>query len=124
LPTNFEVCGFIKPGMSYNVLRTASEETDKLTRKDVIVILCGANYVSTNNTVTGLMNILQFIKNSTHINIIMVNVPYRCDLSASSCVNSEVISFNRKLGKILIPFTTYPWSKYNVEKITHIMVYI
>jgi hypothetical protein len=70
--------------------------------------LCGANYVSKNNTVTGLMNILQFIKNSTHINIIMVNVAYRYDLSASSCMNTEVISFNRKLGKILNPFIMYP----------------
>jgi hypothetical protein len=108
LPTNFVVCDFIKRGMSYNVLRIASEETDTLTRKDIIVIWYGANYISKNNTLTGIMIILQFIKNSTHINIIMVNVPYRCHLSASSCVNIGVISFNRKLGKILNPFTMYP----------------
>lgn len=72
------------------------------------MIWCGKYYVSKNNTVTGLMSILKFIKNRTHINIIVVNVPYRCDLSASSCMNNEVMSFNRQLGKILKPFTVYP----------------
>ena len=105
LSSNFEVCGFVKPGVSSSILtNTASTETTKLTRKDSIVLWSGSNDVSNCKTTVGIKNTLHFVMNNIHTNIIVVNVPHRCDLPMSSGVNREVSSFNRKLEKCLKSF--------------------
>jgi hypothetical protein len=52
----------------------------------------------------GLSSILQFVKNSEHTNVIIMDAPHRFDLGASSCVNKKVNAFNRKLNKIIKPY--------------------
>jgi hypothetical protein len=56
------------------------------------------------DTARGLSSIQQLIKNNAHTNILIINAPARFDLSASSCVNKEVIHFNRKIRKLIKPF--------------------
>jgi hypothetical protein len=51
----------------------------------------------------GLSSILQFVKNSEHTNVIIIDPPHRFDLQASVCVNKENV-FNRKLNKIIKPY--------------------
>jgi len=48
---------------------------------------------------TTLQHIMDFVKTNNHTNIILVTVPPRYDGTQSSCVNSEIKSFNRKLKK-------------------------
>lgn len=43
------------------------------------------------------------IINSKHTNIILITAPHRYDLMQSSCANSEVKSFNKKLKKMIKP---------------------
>jgi hypothetical protein len=52
-------------------------------------------------TTKALQHIMDFIITKNHTNIILVTVPPRCDLMQSSCVNSEIKSFNRKLKKMV-----------------------
>jgi hypothetical protein len=49
----------------------------------------------------GLSSVLQFVKNSKHTNVIIMDAHHRFDLEASSCVNKEVTALNRKLNKII-----------------------
>jgi hypothetical protein len=52
-----------------------------------------------NESEKGLVHISKFIKQRNHTNIIVVSAPKRHFLLTRSCVNSEVITFNRKLHK-------------------------
>jgi hypothetical protein len=46
---NFEVCGFVKPGVPSSILTTtASTETNKLTLKDSVVLWSASNAYSWN----------------------------------------------------------------------------
>ena len=46
-------------------------------------------------------NISNFVKINYHMNIILVNVPYRYDVMSSTTVNREIETFNRKLKKVV-----------------------
>ena len=70
-----------------------------LTKNDVLIFCGGANDVAKNNSKMAMRHIRNFIKSNNHTNIILVSVPHRHDLIQSSCVNSEIKSFNRKLMK-------------------------
>jgi hypothetical protein len=105
LPSNYEVCGYVKPGMHTDtILWTTPMEIKSLTKNDAIVIWCGSNNIARNNSSTGLKNIFQFIKNSTYTKVTVLSAPLRYDLSPLSCINNEVLSFNRKLEKIVKSF--------------------
>jgi hypothetical protein len=39
-----------------------------------------------------VFSILQFVKNSDHTNVIIIDGPHRFDLEASSCVNKQMLS--------------------------------
>jgi len=71
-----------------------------LSKSDVLIFCGGADDVEENNCTKTLHHIMDFIKTSNHTNIILVTVPLRYDLMQSSCVNSEIKSFNRKLKKM------------------------
>jgi hypothetical protein len=85
LPSNFEVWGLVEPGASSNILyKSVLIETSKFTLKDFIVILHGSVDVSKNKVIYGVKNILQFVMNNLHSNIIAISMPYRRDLPMSS----------------------------------------
>jgi len=65
----------------------------------VVVVWGGANNVAKNEPEEGLVHISNFVKQRKHTNIIKVSAPKRHDLSTTSCVNSEVTTYNRKLHK-------------------------
>jgi hypothetical protein len=48
-----------------------------------------------------LHQIMDFVANNKHTNIALLTAPPRHDLMQSSCVNSAVTSFNRKLKKLI-----------------------
>jgi hypothetical protein len=79
-------------------------EVSKFTYNDFIVIWYGSNDISSNRSAPGVKNILQFVINNLHTNIIVVNVPHRYDLPMSSCVNRKITLFNKKLEKCLKSF--------------------
>ncbi|KAJ4434266.1 hypothetical protein ANN_22818 [Periplaneta americana] len=74
------------------------EENDQ---KDTVVIWGGSNDIARNNTDNGLRHLQQFVERNDQTNIIVMNALHRHDLPTTSCVNSEVVNFNRKLKKRL-----------------------
>jgi hypothetical protein len=59
--------------------------------------------IARNYSMQGLASISQFVGNLVHTNVVVVEAPHRFDLDAFSCVNKEVMAFNRRLQKILKP---------------------
>jgi hypothetical protein len=98
----FEVTGFVKPGTGLEVITTIeSEGINKLTKKDVVVIWGGSHNIAKNAAKTGLKHMVRFVKEKSNMNIVIMEAPQRHDLSTLSCVNNEVIVFNRKLQKMI-----------------------
>jgi len=60
----------------------------------------GSSYdIARNNSTVGMKNILEFIINANHTNVIIMNAPHRHDLIMNSCVKNKVEAFNRKLSQ-------------------------
>jgi predicted AAA+ superfamily ATPase len=64
----------------------------------------GSNDIARNHSVKGMKNILEFVLNANHTNVIIMSAPHRHNLIRNSCVNKEVDAFNRKLCKRLKMF--------------------
>jgi YbbR domain-containing protein len=82
-------------------VKSATSDIVNLTISDVVVFCGGSNDVSNSISKIVLKHILNFIKHSNNTNIILLSVPHRHDLMDSSCVNSEIRTFNRKLMKCM-----------------------
>ena len=100
LGTTFEVTGYVKPGTGLGeITNIARKEIDELTKKDMVVVWGGANNITKNESGKGLVHISDFVKQRKLTNIIIVGAPKRHNLSPTSCVNSEVTTYYRKLHK-------------------------
>ena len=64
----------------------------------------GSNDIARNNSTVDTKNILEFVINSNHTNVIIMHSPHRHDLIRNPCVHREVEAFNRKLCKRLRRF--------------------
>lgn len=82
--------------------RSVNSECKKATKKDCIVLWCGANDVSKNNTKEGLQHVDGFVKEHECTNIIIMSFPYRHDLCPLLCISTQVLNFNRKMKKMLM----------------------
>ena len=115
LGSAFEVIGHVRPGSGMKVItELANQEITTLMKKDMVVVWGGANDIArneANNTnANKANNIINSVKSRKHTNVFLVSVPTRFDLLSTSCVNKEVITYNRKL---------YKWMKqYEHVKIT------
>jgi hypothetical protein len=102
LKHKFQVCGYVKPGANTRAItKSTGVECKEATKKDCIVLWSGANNISKNNTKEGLQHVIEFVKDKVNTNIIAMSAPHRHDLSPSSCVNTEVKTFNRRMKKLM-----------------------
>jgi lysophospholipase L1-like esterase len=100
LNTDYEVSGIVKPGAHMNAITdTVGEIVRSLTSDDVIIILGGSNDISRNNIKDTLKNVYEFVNRNAESNIVLINAPQRHDLIPESCVNTEVMKFNRQIKK-------------------------
>ena len=101
LTKDFGVSSLVKPGAQMSVITDTVVETVKsLKCDDVLVIWAGSNDISKNNTNAALIKVKELIKRITETNIVLIHAPHRYDLIPQSCVNLEVMKFNRQLMRI------------------------
>ena len=102
LGSSFHTTGCAKPSATLNYI-TSSEisELRKLSKSDMVVLCGGTLDIARNDSMQGLASISRFVENLDRTNVVVVDAPHRFDLDTFSCVNKEVITFNRKLQKIL-----------------------
>jgi len=96
--STFTVSSFIKPGAGMgSIVGTMKEDIKTLKSDDVVILWGGSNDIGKNNSKEALKHLCNFIKNNQKVNIVVMTAPPRHDLLPSSCVNSEVISYNKQL---------------------------
>jgi hypothetical protein len=101
LNDDFEAIGIAKPGSTLvNIAKSTCCDTKTLKKTDVCVIWGGTNDIGKNETSAGISAMCDLVKSFKNTNVIVINVPNRHDLSPISCVNNEVQTFNRKIGKL------------------------
>jgi hypothetical protein len=117
LGSSFCTIGYVKPNANLNhITSLVKSEFKNLSKSDVVVLFRGTLDVVRNDTMKGLSSVSQFVKNNEHTNMIVVDTPHRFDLATSSCVNKEVIAFNRKLKKIIKPYDHTNKLNLNMER--------
>jgi hypothetical protein len=98
----YNVTGIVKPRANVITFRNSVKDTVLTLWNEDVLVFCGdANDVSKSNTKEGLRHILNFVRNNTHTNIVLLSIPYRHDLVSWSCINKEITAFNRKLFKTM-----------------------
>ena len=96
--STFTVSSFVKPGAGMgSIVGTTKEDIKTLKSDDVVILWGGSNDIGKNNSKEALKHLCNFIKNNQKVNIVVMTAPPRHDLLPSSCVNSEVISYNKQL---------------------------
>jgi lysophospholipase L1-like esterase len=97
----FEVTGSVVPGARLeNITNLADGEIRSLGKRDTVIVIGGANDINKNEANLGLLHLRKFVENRRNTNIMVVTAPHRYDLKESSCVNNEIVVFNRKLHKV------------------------
>ena len=92
--------GYVKSGAGMDVIvHSMKEEIGKLNGEDVVVVWGGANDIGKKNSQEALRHLCKFVDKSQNVNVIVMSAPHRHDLISSSCVNHEVVRFNRQLKK-------------------------
>jgi hypothetical protein len=84
-----------------------------------VVVWRGSNDIARNNSTVGMKNILEFVINANHANVIIMNAPHRHDLIRNSCVNNEVEAFNRKLSERLKRFEKVKMAEVIIERASY-----
>jgi hypothetical protein len=102
LDQRYEVMGIAKPGaQTSDIIETLEKEIATYSRNDSVILWTGANEVSKNNTKGALKSLTKFMKENKSVNILLIDSPHRYDLMPTSCVNKEIVKFNRQLKKIM-----------------------
>ena len=102
LDNNFEVTGTVIPGARLeNIIKLADGEISALGKSDAVIVMGGANDINKNETIIGLAYLRKFVEDRKNTNIMVVPAPHRYDLLGSSCVNREIVVFNRELLKVV-----------------------
>jgi hypothetical protein len=70
----------------------------------VVIVWGSTKDISRNESTKGLSQIRNFVRINKNTNIMVLNLPNRQDLDATSCLNQEIKVFNRKLGKYMKSF--------------------
>jgi hypothetical protein len=103
IPLN--VTGITKPNADAESITSPSHfVAENLTKKDLLIFYGGTRDISRNETSRGLKALTAFAHRTTYINVILLEAPHRHDLPPSSCVNTEVNRFNKRLHSLATNF--------------------
>lgn len=97
----YNVTGFVKPNTGVDIIIDCAQiEIGKLTRKDVVVLWCGANDIDNNASGKTLTQKVNFIRQNQETNVVLITSPYRYVVCKRTHLNEEIRSYNRKVSKL------------------------
>ena len=100
LGANYEVSNIIIPGAKMDAtVNTARDPIKKLRSEDVVVVWEGSNGITKNNAKVAIKHVCNFVEVKKRVNIVIIKSSHRHDLILSSCVNNEVLNFNKQVEK-------------------------
>ena len=113
----YEVLGFAKPGaVMEEIVKTASKDIQTLSDNDVLIVWGGSNDISRNKSKEALNQLCKFVEGKNKVNLVIMKAPPRHDLMPSSCVNNEVLKFNRQMEKKMKTFHNVKLCDTNLDR--------
>lgn len=101
----FSVIGVTKPNADMGAVTSPLHlKTENLTKKNLIILHGGTKDISKNETKKGLRFLKGFAQRTIKANVISLGARYRYDLPSSSCVNTEVKLYNKRLQSLMFTF--------------------
>jgi hypothetical protein len=98
LGANYEVSSIIMPGAKMDAtVNTARDAIKKLRSEDVV--WGGSNGMTKNNAKVAIKHVRNFVEEKKGVNIVIIKSSHRDDLIPSSCVNNDVLNFNKQVEK-------------------------
>ena len=120
LGSSFYVSGFSKPNANIKeIISPSNSSYVNLIKQDMIIFCGGTRDISRNDSKRGLRTLLEFAKRTSATNVILLEAPIRYDLSPSSCVNSEVKLFNKRMRGLMTPFVHIKVMNMSTERSHH-----
>jgi dTDP-4-dehydrorhamnose reductase len=102
LGNSYSVIGITEPNCNaIAVAGSINLKLEKLTKNDAVIHCGETKDIAKNEANMGLRHISQFANAAADTNVIVMCAPTQFDLQSSSCVNKEIIAFNRKLNKLM-----------------------
>jgi hypothetical protein len=102
LLNSYEVVGYTKPNCGLQtLLSTDNQDSAKLTKEDVLVLILAMNDVTRNNCSKELRCLAQFVERNRQTNIILITSPLRYDQITNIYINDDIRKYNRKLMKYM-----------------------
>ena len=99
------VTGITNPRANAESITSPSHfAAENLTKNDLLIFYGGTRDVSRNEANNGLKALKALAHRTTDTNVILLEAPHRYDLSPSSCVNTEVTRFNKRLHSLATTF--------------------
>jgi hypothetical protein len=97
--------GITKPNADIQAITSPLHlKTEKLTKKDLLIFYGGTKDISRNEINKGIHSLKDFAHRTLNTNIILLGAPHRHDLPSSSCVNTEVKLYSKKLQGLMSTF--------------------
>lgn len=117
LGKDYSVSGIVKPGAPMeDILTTVDQLRVTTKREDVLVVWGGSNNINRNNMRKAISDVFNLVKNNLEHNIILMNAPHRHDLIPNSCVNKEVIKYNKLVRKIAKQNSNTQFLEFNLDR--------
>jgi hypothetical protein len=88
LNKEFGFIGLVNPGAKSNDILNTNIDKD-MTKDDIVVECAGSNDISKNGANEGISNIINFVKKTSHTNIMVMEALHRHDLADWSCINKD-----------------------------------
>jgi hypothetical protein len=101
------------------ILGSNEKEIRNLRKDDFLIIWGGVKEVCKNESQKCIKQISKFVQSNLNMNVIVLNLPKRRDLIDQSCVNKEIDSYNRRLGKHLKVFDCVHYLVINYDRKFH-----
>jgi hypothetical protein len=105
--SKYEISSIVKPGAKLKQIVLSNEnELKNLGKKYSIVINGGTNDLDMNGgSIKGILaSMIQFCQKYDNTNIIVVNMPHRCDLTNTAKTNIHIQTYNNRLLTMLKKF--------------------
>jgi len=98
LGSSFNVTEITKPNANIKGITSPSDSPPvNLTKQDMIIFCGGTRDISRNESKSGLHTLQEFAERTSTTNVILLEAPTRYDLPLSSCVNTAVKLFNKRM---------------------------
>jgi hypothetical protein len=120
LGNSFKITGITKPNADIKGIASPSHlSPTNLSKYDTFIFLGGTCDISRNEAKKGLTALKEFIKRASNRSVILLGIPPRYDLPATSCIHTEVQLFNKRIRCLSLTYSHVKFVNTLTKRVHH-----